>query len=873
MRPILLEMSAFGPYAGEEKVDFSRLGTSGLFLVAGDTGAGKTTLFDAMYFALYGVAVGGKGRRVAKSFRSDFAEPSAETWVRFSFDHAGKRYTIQRNPEYLREGRRTPIPADAVMRCEDGQSWTKTEQVTSAVEALLGLNAAQFVQVAMIAQGDFLSILRADSKTRAEIFRRIFDTQLYEDITVCAKRMRDTAKTDSDKARERYFSLAAQVACDAEKRETLHVDEYAATDVHGDKLCSALESLIAQDNLVAGELEAQRQQQDEALQEASAALLGAETQNRGVAQLLQQKQAFDALLARKPEREANGQRLEKAQRAQRVWQKEEAARREADRLANVQKLMTAQAEALQKAQEALQTADALLPDLEAQEARAADLRIKQQKLSDVLPLFGEEHGIVKALDKHRSALRNALKAKDETAERYRRVSSAYLADQAGILADTLKPDTPCPVCGSLTHPAPATHIEHAPTKADVDAAAARRDMADTAAQTVSQACAAAQAQQVQLRTRLSAFIGGREPTPELEAQCRHKHAQFESTIQALKQAVEGGRKAQRTAENALQAAKARHQGLAEDAQRQRALAIAEQQAFENALGDEGFGDESAYRAALLPQEDMHRLTLQITQYDNALSAAQAGLQSLRQLWEGKQALDVQMLEARADLLRNRVSQTLLQLQDTSFRLQTNRRLLPQFTSAVADLARTAQAFDVAEDVYRTLSGNVPGAPKIPFENYILQYHFRRVILEANRRLQRMSDSRFSLCQKQESSLNVKTGLALDVLDHHTGKVRDVGTLSGGESFLAALALALGFADTVQARQGGVQLDTLLIDEGFGSLDEESLRRALDVLGELAGGSRLIGIISHVPALKSTISKQILVHAKPPKGSGVTIVEE
>ena len=178
-----------------------------------------------------------------------------------------------------------------------------------------------------------------------------------------------------------------------------------------------------------------------------------------------------------------------------------------------------------------------------------------------------------------------------------------------------------------------------------------------------------------------------------------------------------------------------------------------------------------------------------------------------------------------------------------------------------------------DDLYRTASGNVRGAQKIPLENYILQYYFRRVILEANHRLDRMSGGRFSLCQKQEEGLSGKAGLALDVLDRHTGKVRDVGTLSGGESFLASLALALGFADAAQARKGGVRLDTLFIDEGFGSLDEESLRRALDVLEELAGGKRLIGVISHVPALKACISRKVLVYATPSRGSSVRVIEE
>lgn len=176
MRPARLEMSAFGPYAGLETVDFTLLGESGLFLITGDTGAGKTTLFDAISFALYGVASGGTRRRSAKSFRSDFASPADETWVRFTFESGGRRWTVRRSPEYLKPGRKTPRPAEAELVCEDGTVYARIDAVNAAVEELLGLDAAQFAQVAMIAQGDFLSILRADSQKRALIFRRIFDT-------------------------------------------------------------------------------------------------------------------------------------------------------------------------------------------------------------------------------------------------------------------------------------------------------------------------------------------------------------------------------------------------------------------------------------------------------------------------------------------------------------------------------------------------------------------------------------------------------------------------------------------------------------------------------------------------------------------------
>ncbi|MBR1559550.1 MAG: SMC family ATPase, partial [Clostridia bacterium] len=209
MRPIELKLCAFGPYRGEETLDFTRLGASGLFLVTGDTGAGKTTLFDVICFALYGQASGGSKRRSSKSFRSDFAAPDAETWVAFTFEHRGKRYRVTRNPEYLKPGRKTPKPAEATMEClDDGRVWSRVEEVRRAVEELLGLNEAQFGQVAMIAQGDFMKILNAKSSERQEIFRQIFDTRLYDDITRAVQARWSDARAERQAALEGY-DLAA----------------------------------------------------------------------------------------------------------------------------------------------------------------------------------------------------------------------------------------------------------------------------------------------------------------------------------------------------------------------------------------------------------------------------------------------------------------------------------------------------------------------------------------------------------------------------------------------------------------------------------------------------------------------------------------
>ena len=870
MRPITLEMNAFGPYAGHETVDFTLLGENGLFLIAGDTGAGKTTLFDAISFALYGVATGGSKRRTSRSFRSDFAHPADDTWVELTFTHAGKLYTVRRSPEYQKPNRKTPCLPDASMTCEDGRSWTKIETVTAAVEELLGLDAGQFAQVAMIAQGDFLSILRADSKTRAAIFRRIFDTQLYENVTLLLKERRDSVKNACQAANERYLQLAAQLTPDEEED---HLAEYASNSVHGELLLNAAQRLIDRDRQRSDAWQQQRETQETAHRDAAARLHSARTQNEGVRQLDETEKRLHALKEQQGAYHQQEQRLAAALQAREVQRTEESMQRENARLQEARKRLAEHENQYAQAAQRFADAQPAYQQSLAGQQRIEDLQLKQQRLAQALPLFDQCRRAQTALAKSEAFLSEALSKRRSAAESYERLFEAYLADQAGILADTLEAGKACPVCGSVHHPSPAAHRDNAPDKAETDRAAKARDQAEQAAAAASQSCVAARQQYEQLKQLLSEAVGGKDPTAELEEQCRQKAEQFQRTIVQLKNQMEQAQKTLQQAQNAHHAATALLEQSRHSVQSQTEICQKEREKWLNAMGDAGFENENAYRAALMDQTKLRQLEQQTAQYRQELASASALQVSLSSLWAGKSIVDIDALSAQLDQLQQEGEALQKQGRILASRIDHNSRLLPGLKTAVKEVRAGTQEWTVLEDLYRTVSGNVTGAQKIPFENYILQYYFRRVILEANRRLERMSEGRFVLCQKTLAGLSGKTGLALDVLDRHTGKIRDVGTLSGGESFLASLSLALGFADAVQARRGGVQLDTLFIDEGFGSLDDDSLRRALDVLGELAGSSRLIGVISHVPMLKSCISKKVLVYLKQPRGSGVRIVEE
>ncbi len=875
MRPVKLVMSAFGPYAGVETVDFTLLGRNGLFLVVGDTGAGKTTLFDAISFALYGVATGGVKRRTGKSFRSDFADASADTWVEFTFDNGGRRCLVRRSPEYFRPGRKTPCPAEASLQYENGTPLTGIDAVNAAVENLLGLTAVQFSQVAMIAQGDFLSILRADSARRAEIFRKIFDTQLYADITDLLKQRRNAAASAREAAEAGYQGLAGQAAVSLEDDQALHMSDCASTSERGRELCEALRGLIARDSAVYSDLRAACGEASKRLSGLAATLQSAQTQNQGIRSLNENEAIHRALLSQKDEMNRLARRAERAGQAREVRRSEEALLRESERLARLGRQAEERAAALPAAEKALAQAEAARGEALADGARADGLLAKRQTLSDALPLFARQRQAAGKLKRLRAELAAALERKAKAAAEYASLSDAYLADQAGILADALQSGTPCPVCGSIHHPSPAGHRMGAPDKAAVDLAANRRDEADRDARECSGLCAAAEQENNGVLDRLRLIIGDTEPSAGLEAQCRLKHEQFSRKISELQAAVRSAEERYTSAFTARQTALALLEETKQALASQQSLTEAASIAFHTSIEAHGFIGEAAYRAAALEDEALAQITERVSLYQEKLAATAAAVQSLSALWAGKEPVNADELRLEEEALTVRLETLAAQERSVGSMLDANQRLLPRLEQAVQQAASCAETYGVLDDLYRTLSGSVSGARKLPFENYILQYYFRRVVIEANRRLDRMSDGRFSLCQKDPDSAggNAKTGLALDVLDRHTGKVRDVGTLSGGESFLASLSLALGFADVAQARKGGVRLETLFIDEGFGALDDESLSRALAVLQDLAGTSRLIGIISHVPMLRECISKKILVYRAQPRGSHTQILAD
>lgn len=860
MKPIKLTLSAFGPFADETTVDFSRLGSSGLFLISGDTGSGKTTLFDGISFALYGTASGGEKRRDASAFRSHFAGPKAETYVEFTFEHLGKTYTIRRNPTYVREGYKTPRTHDATMTCaETNEIWDGAREVTSAVIELLGLDDVQFRQTVMIAQGDFLRILHATSVERERIFEEIFGTQLYDRIE---KEITQQWKSSRDARRDallKYDQVFGAMRLDGRGADILALRE--APD-RAEEAVALLESLCREDAKRLKALEIEIEAAEALRKSVQDRLSTGQMINDGIDRLAKTEAELIQTESRAPEIARLAEERLAAENAREVTRYSENILRMERELDRQRRQLEESQRALQPARDTEVRAAEQLAQAAAEWQQLPELRVRAEALKKSVDDLAKLSALVAqtrdAYLRHRTARKDAEAAQT----RYSQVFDAFMRSQAGLLAKELKHGEPCPVCGSVNHPRPCPLSPESAGQEDVERAQQDLRLRTDAEQKLAGDCLQLKTRSYELHKSIQESLGREVNISDAENEAKSAQKEYRGLCAKL-DSIE---KAYRAAETS--AASARRQLAALEsacetisAQIARlVLELEEARAqYAKLLAEKGFADESAYRAACRDDREISRLQSLVEGHARQLATLRENAAELRNRWQNREKVDLTAAAAEARAADEQRKELLAYRQEASTGFDINAAALKRLKSIVRELNEARDRFSMLDNLYRTVTGQLADAEKIAFETYILQYYFRRVILAANERLSRMSAGRFYLsCQQEPVKRNTKSGLGLDVFDTFTNHKRDVKTLSGGESFLASLALALGFADVVQASSGGVRLDTMLIDEGFGTLDEETLSRALSVLVRLTEGDRLIGIISHVPALRETIDAKILL---------------
>lgn len=1028
MKPKYLTISAFGPFAEKTEISFEKLGEQGLFLISGDTGAGKTTLFDAICFALFG-EVSGSNRGV-DSVRSDFALPSTKTYVEFVFSHGGKQYRVMRNPAYQRPKLRgegmTMTTAEAALYLEnDGEKETISTGFTpvkNEIEKLLGVDAKQFKQICMIAQGEFLKLLYADSGERGNIFRKVFHTDLYADFQKQlkeAEKGKRVALEDSKKSLLQYFRqmmrdtveendlfrgeellaqqeellqgmLEALEKADAERRrmeKELHrlereIIEGKETEQLFAKEAAARESWQRQEVKKAekqaetAHLKRQRIALDvifpmeEALNTArkthtswkKAFQENAEKQKQvedGLKTLSMQKKAFDL---KKPQLEEKKNQLRRLTEEQERYRQKEALEKELQsisekRAALEEKLvqkndrLIEQKEQLEAWKNALLELDKLTAESKLQEQKVAQKEEHIEEIQALLKLRGaisEKNTELQKLAQKYLVAENEWRLAKEDADR---AETLFLRAQAGFLAEGLEEGMACPVCGALHHPDKAKLEENAPTEAEWKRKKAVLDATSQKRQELSEQ---GKGEKEKLTLMKENFLAGckkigaatedlekeketsegvlrqekealvilrkkfnsiealrpkkekleativegeiavaelEEKTTALASVFRQKQGEFgilqeqlgEITVSqlqkkyaALQAELSAEEKAEAYLNDTIQACreeKERTIALKEQAEKEAGqaanVAYAAEQKFLQALAENGFANQGEYALNLTERSVLEQAEEENRKFFLDLALLHQTAESLQQECRGKEKKDLTALEeARVKLFEEKKS---CQQAADEAREKTAiwGNLLQNAKRELAQKEKAEREYLPISELSKTANGELPGRDKIAFEQFVQGFYFQKILQAANLRLKDMTEGRYLLLHSQKAS-NKRTsaGLEVEVLDHYTGKSRSVRSLSGGEAFKASLCLALGLSDVIQAHAGGVRMDTMFIDEGFGSLDDRSREQAVEVLQRLSYGDRLVGIISHVSELKETIEKKIIVK----RGSAGSTVE-
>ena len=920
MRPLTLTLSAFGPYAGQITLALEQLGKNGLYLIRGDTGAGKTSIFDAIAFALYGEASG--DQREAAMFRSQYAAPDTPTFVELTFESAGKTYRVRRVPEYTRPAKRgggvTLQRAEAELTMPDGRVVTRVKEVGQAVREIVGVDREQFAQIAMIAQGDFLKLLVASTEERMRIFRQIFHTGRYQKLQAALKDQLAALSRARDKLRDGLMQAVGSARYPADSVLGQRLADAQAGRLLLQETAALLDEIVRQDS---AEQEAGRralERLDKQIGQAARTLgqarelAAARTQLRDAQakrQAIQQEMekagaARAALAARKPEREALAQQA--AALAEEV-RRHEACSRLDQALEAAQKRYTAGCAAQAACAKQLTDLADQQAAARAGQERLADSAIRAEKQrAEHAALLEEQrafNGLSRDLDAVAASARQyarvqkdylaAAQSAEAAQGRYQQMNRAFLDEQAGILALGLQDGAPCPVCGACSHPRPAQVTLGAPREADLEQAkqqaAAAQDEAGRLSAEAGQLRGALEARRAGLQQRARELLGD-VPCEEMAEQIAAAGAALRDRLAACKSALDQAQQDMRqldqfghtlrTLEQAVQQAQARQ------AAAQQAIARAEQDTQHLARQKQELADGLRYpdqaaarRAAQQTKDTIQDLDRRTEQADQAYQACKSQADALEGTIAAlagqlEHAPEIDMETIQAELEACNARRRALEDGQTAraARLDRNQDALRALETHGAALAEAEQKWGWVKSLADTAGGQLVGREKIMLETYVQMTYFDRILARANTRLMVMSRGQYELKRRAQAENNRRqSGLELDVVDHYNGSVRSVKTLSGGESFQAALSLALGLSDEVQSAAGGVQLDVMFVDEGFGSLDEEALEQAVRALSDLSGGNRLIGIISHVEALARRIDRQIVVTKHGTAGSDAVIV--
>ncbi|MEU2971500.1 SMC family ATPase [Nocardiopsis alba] len=989
MRLHTLTVTAFGPFAGTERVDFDRLGRGGLFLIHGPTGAGKTSVLDAVCFALYGGVPGARNKD--RSPKSDHSPPDLEPEVTLEFTVRGRRIRIIRKPRWERPKKRgvgtvsqnqKVVVSELVEGAWQGVT-TRPDEAGQFVGDLLGLTLTQFCQIVMLPQGDFAQFLRARSDDRRKSLERIFNTRVFRDVEEWLGGHTRKLEREVRSAEERVREVAGRIAevCgstapnDPEEltawaAELAVVTTATARDAEAITESAALERGRAREALSAGRTLRDRRDRLAAARERVALLEEHRPWRAEAEERLISAERTDAVTPFLRARDQRRTELEKAEMtavdrlslvggwsgvdttgmvdaeplraAERIRHDELARldllREDAERRRSLHReltgldreLTTLRAEAARTRERGLTLparVETITGELERARERAVlldsarlALEAAERRGNAVVEVERLDDEVARAEERRRVAVDAAQEARDRAQDlRERRIGH-----MAAELASGLTEGSPCAVCGATAHPSPALPSEEGLVSAEeerraqagAESAAARRAEAENDLVSLRERRSAAlertegrdagvAAEEVDTAGR--ALVDAREAVAEVR---RHEEelSQARTELERVR-SREGeldrresellARRESATAEHErltalLDRARGRDAGLDERVARvtgeaellreaaeavdRRARAAEELRSAEvevtEAMAEASFADETEVRSAVLEESERRGLRARVRDFDDQWAAARARLSDPELMAaEAEEAPDLVYLETAAVAAERAADRTVAWRGGLVDRARRAAELRIALADRLSGSEPVLRRYAVAQGLSTLAAGTSPdNTDSVRLSAYVLAARLEQVVAAANDRLATMSDGRYELrytVDKAAGDGRARSagGLGMRVVDSWTGAERDPATLSGGETFFSSLALALGLGDVATAEAGGTEIDTLFVDEGFGTLDEDTLEEVLDVLDRLRDGGRAVGVVSHVADLRQRVTTRLTVR-KSSSGSRV-----
>lgn len=918
MRPLKITMSAFGPYAGEVTLDMQKLGKSGIYLITGDTGAGKTTIFDAISYALYGEASG--NYRENTTLRSKYASADTPTFVELEFEYNNEIYKINRNPEYPRPNKRgegfTKQSANAELVMPDGSVITKIKEVSAKVEEIIGINKNQFSQIAMIAQGDFRKLLNCETNERSKIFRKIFKTEPYHNIEIKLSSLFNELKRNREKEKSGIEQYINQLKCNENDTLSLELERAKSGDVLIEDVIKLAGEIINKDTLEYTKTQKNIESINEEIEKINSNIKLYENQEAT-------KKAYAKASAKLEELKTKRSECEKAYKSAEAQRErlDDLTRKinlinskmpKYDELKSLENSINERTQSFEKSNNLLKLKQQEITLLEKEidekskaleEVKGADLLVQKltvqkeeiNKKAEALKELKTEIDRCKTEQKNlknaQSFAKSALDEYGALENEYNQIYIAFFNEQAGIIADELKDGEPCPVCGSTSHPNLARKSENAPSQADVESAQnlvkKAQEKADKARDTASA-----------LKSRFDEISANvKSAAKKLFGTDDNVFDDYNININALKKEYDDTLALLKTANEKLNLYQKLDKEIPEIQEKQKSLSDEISKLNTQKASDEAFISENTKRVTSIKSElDFESADLakdKLKEYTNLSSDIKNAIEKSKNAFDDiKSKYDTQ--KGTKASLENALKEfkeiDLASLNEKSLKLNEHKKDVDKTAKSlysriesnkllVDNISEKRDILKVYDDKYvwlkalsETANGDISGKEKITLETFVQMTYFDSIIRKANIRLLTMSDGQYELVRRSDAeTLKKNEGLALDVIDHFNASSRSVSTLSGGESFMASLCLALGLSDEIQSSNGGIKLDTMFVDEGFGSLDGEALDRALSALTSLSQGNRLVGIISHVDALRDRIDNKIVITKDRTIGSNAQII--